>query len=151
MRNSIIFLILFLIGFVSCDKNKNIYLLEGDWLIENYYFKNVNYNDSLMLHLIIIDDKNKSISFPYTYTSKFIETLGKSVYSEDGDNKFITISNCIPEINGTHLIDFKNDTLNKHLVLIIRSKNVYIVAIKNRFGYEKMQNYLEDLPIYSNK
>lgn len=124
---------------ISCTKDYSTYLI-GEWAIDSISYKGNSYMDSLLLKYFIVNRGESKIFFPFKPSTS--RNIG--YHDEDGtystfqsDSKsFIQFESKVPEIRGQHRYELRNDTLRHYMLMIIKSKDLYIRAIRYNFTYD---------------
>lgn len=125
---------------VSCSKSFQPYMI-GYWALDSISYKGIDYMDSMTIKQMEISDNNE-VMFPINSQYRLDDPVsfnsgwGKYyVVSEKEQNK-ITFETNYFELNGEHQLEIRNDTLRHYMLMIIKSKDLYIRAIRLNFTYD---------------
>lgn len=137
----IIGLILFIFT-VSCKKNVSSSYIIGQWIIDSISYKDKNYIDSISLREFIFMQNNELICPSQINVAEIdFEKFRNQFYflnvNETGEN-LIEFKCYTPILNGFHSYELRNDTLRHYLLLIIKSKDLYIRSARNFFYYNSI-------------
>lgn len=147
MRN-VFFAVLILILFSSCD-NVVPKTLDGIWSIDIITYEDHDMRNCLLGNFIRFQEDD--ISFPITdkYCSEIIET-----YDKGGKWKIISSKDSVPVLNvitnnkifsGIFEVKFKKDSVNKLLLMELRSNKSLIICRKGMYSYNLNINTINRL------
>ena len=125
---------------VACSKNIKSYMI-GYWALDSISYKGINYMDSMAIKQIHISD-NFEIIFPINSqyrlddSASFTSGWGKYYTVSEKDNFKVIFKTCYFEFNGEHQLEIRNDTLRHYMLMIIKSKSLFIRAVRLNFTYD---------------
>ena len=140
MKAQIYTILLTLVLFsVSCSKINQSYMI-GFWAVDSISYRGKNYIDSMLFkQLDIANDRDLLVPLSTVYIPNYDES--KLEYSHyyiitNEEHPMVLFETEYKELNGKHQLEFRNDTLRHYFLMIIKSKDLYIRAIRLNFTYD---------------